>query len=599
MAIAQNFPTIAPSLSLDFANVQALDPRITYARASTATYYGTRTALAEQNLLLQSQTFDNASWTKARVTATADATTAPDGTTTAELLVADVSTSQTHSIRQSVTTSVLTYTLSVYAKASGLSWIRLSNSTPSVAFAFFNISTGTIGTVGANANAFISDVGNGWYRCSINFTATAASNAFDINLAETDNATLFIGDGTSGVFLWGAQLEQRSAVTAYTVTTTQPITNYIPVLETALSGVARFDHNPTTFESLGLLVEQQSTNLMTYSDDFSNAAWTKTAVTIQSNVFVAPDGTLTMDKLVPDTGTQLSTVNTSYTPTTAIHAYSVYAKKAENRYLQLMVSGASSGYVNFDLELGTVSDSSLWSGSIQSVGNGLYRCIAITNALVATASTWRVVVVPSGTSARGASITGNGYSGIYIWGAQLEALAFPTSYIPTVASQVTRAADSASMTGTNFTSWFNNAEFSLYQDIQFQIGSPVRLGDTFANNIETIRNNQFSAGVYGSLSNTAFPTQFYSAAGSPSYPVSAFVANQRQVTAFAMSLNSFASGYSGAGATATPTYNPAAGTFSGLYFGGAILGANFTGRIRKIAYYPLRLSNTNLQALTS
>jgi hypothetical protein len=87
MSIAQNFPTISPSLSLDFANVQALDPRITFTRASTATYYGTRTALAEQNLLLYSQEFDNAAWTKTSTTVTANSTTAPDGTTTADTLI--------------------------------------------------------------------------------------------------------------------------------------------------------------------------------------------------------------------------------------------------------------------------------------------------------------------------------------------------------------------------------------------------------------------------------------------------------------------------------------------------------------------------------
>jgi len=116
MAIAQNFPNIVPSLNLSFALTKALDPRITYARASTATYYGTRTALAEQNLLLQSQTFNVAPWaTSAGATVTANTATAPDGTVTADTLVCAAGSDW---IRQPVAipTAANRYTQSIYAK---------------------------------------------------------------------------------------------------------------------------------------------------------------------------------------------------------------------------------------------------------------------------------------------------------------------------------------------------------------------------------------------------------------------------------------------------------------------------------------------------
>ena len=88
MTISANFPAILPSISLDFANSKVLDNRITFTRSTTGTYYnGYSSAVAEQNLLLQSQTFDNASWTKgADVTITANGATAPDGTATADLI---------------------------------------------------------------------------------------------------------------------------------------------------------------------------------------------------------------------------------------------------------------------------------------------------------------------------------------------------------------------------------------------------------------------------------------------------------------------------------------------------------------------------------
>jgi hypothetical protein len=96
-----DYPTIRPSLLLDFANTKTLDPRITFTRASTGTYYDGKTvAKAEENLLLQSQTFDNASWVKDNATVTANSTTAPDGTTTAETFTPTV-TNGFHHISQS------------------------------------------------------------------------------------------------------------------------------------------------------------------------------------------------------------------------------------------------------------------------------------------------------------------------------------------------------------------------------------------------------------------------------------------------------------------------------------------------------------------
>jgi hypothetical protein len=599
MAIAQNFPTISPSLSLDFAAVQALDPKITYARASTATYYGTRTALAEQNLVLQSQAFDTASWTKTNVTATADSTTAPDGTTTADSIIT-TATNAVHRVQQ-ITTGVGAFTFSVFVKANGYSKVGMWDSATTGAYAAFDLSTGAVLDSGAGASSVtITALTNSWYRISFVATMTA-SIGFAIQVLDPAYTTgginnAWLADGTSGVFLWGAQLEQRSTVTAYNVTTTQPITTYIPVLETAAAGVARFDHNPVTFESLGLLVEQQSTNLLLQSEDL-DTTWSETRATLSLNSVVAPNGTLTADVLIASTDNNTHFTTQTFTGTAVSHTFSAYAKANGLNHVALRLFNGSTqvGLAYYNLSTGATGTVTAGTASIQAVGNGWYRC-SLTATLAASASCTADIFLANADNTN--SFAGNAFDGVTLWGFQIGALAFPTSYIPTVASQVTRAVDNASMTGTNFTSWFNNAEFSLYQDIQFQTSSPVRIGDTFANNIETIRNNAFSAQIFGSFGGTAFTTQSYNIIGSSSYPSGSFVANQRQVAAIAMSLNSFASGYSGAGATATPTYNPAAGTFSGLYFGGAILGANFSGRIRKIAFYPKALTATNLQALT-
>ena len=92
MSIASLYPSINPSLLLDFANSKVLDPRITFTRTTTATYYdGVTTAVAEQNLLTYSQEFDNAAWSKTSGSVTANADNAPDGTSTADLFTPSAS----------------------------------------------------------------------------------------------------------------------------------------------------------------------------------------------------------------------------------------------------------------------------------------------------------------------------------------------------------------------------------------------------------------------------------------------------------------------------------------------------------------------------
>lgn len=441
--ITYNGPSIAPSLNLDFANSKQLDPRITFSRASTATYYDGKTSIkTEENLLKYSQDFSNAYWSKAVLSVLSDVAIAPDGTLTADKLVPDTS-NNTHVALQYLTYSIGYYTLSIYVKAGEYSDFRLvANSSTTGAYANYNLITGTAkdltlqGTGWYDISAFIVPVANGWYRCSLTFrsTVTVTGQFYAIPVNSSYDVTVFQGDGVSGLYVWGAQLEQRAFPTAYTPTTSSPITNYIPVLQTAASNAARIDHDPVTGECKGLLIEEQRTNLLPYSQDFDNPGWPKTAAYIYSNCAISPDGTQTADKFVADTSGTTHAITQAAMSVGSVYTMSIYAKYAGNRYIALSNAGANTHTAIFDLQSGVVTSTGASATSaIQSIGNSWYRCSISLTAAYSTASVY------STTSATSINTGGDGYSGVYIWGAQLEQGAFATSYIPTALTYSGRA----------------------------------------------------------------------------------------------------------------------------------------------------------------
>jgi hypothetical protein len=587
MAIAQNFPTIAPSLSLDFANVQALDPRITFARASTATYYGTRTALAEQNLLLQSQTFDNASWTKTNGTVTADAIAAPDGTTTADLFTENTATGEHTLFASGSSIANLPMAFSVFIKPNGRTVIRLDFANSGTNLIVATLTGG--GTINSGTGT-ITALADGWYRLALIHTPTNSTSAYRIKMQESVGVVSYTGDGTSGIYVWGAQLEQRSTVTAYTPTTTQPISNYIPVLETAASGVARFDHNPTTFESLGLLVEQQSTNLLLQSEDL-DTTWSETRATLSLNSVVAPNGTLTADVLIANTDNNTHFTTQTFTGTAVSHTFSAYAKANDLNHVALRLFNGSTqvGLAYYNLSTGATGTVTAGTASIQSVGNGWYRC-SLTATLAASASCTADIFLANADNTN--SFVGNAFSGVTLWGFQIEALALSTSYIQTVASQVTRAADAASITGTNFSSWYAQGEGTLYVESLAQ--------NTAAANNKNLR-----------LSDGTTSNELWLGSGSPGTGARCQIV-LGGVTYFDGSVaNQITAGQFGKYAVAFETNNTvlcANGTLGTVDTAVPISSAinQFTilppsqraGYYKKIAYYPIAVTSAQLQALT-
>lgn len=615
MSISSLYPTIRPSLLLDFANTQRLDPRITFTRTTTATYYdGVTTAKAEENLVRYSQEFDNAAWPKTNVTVTANTATAPDGTTTAETLTASAgNTSHFLSYNNSFgTVANVPYTASIYVKQGTSQYaifhLFAANGATSWACVVVDLSTGTItqtssGSAASGVSSSIVSVGGGWYRVSVTATTNRTDMSTAVSPINTGTPTLPASSyaviynwnavGTETIEIWGAQLEQRSAVSAYTPTTTQPITNYIPTLLTAASGAARFDHNPTTFESLGLLVEEQRTNLVTYSEQFDNAAWTKSVSSITANTIVAPDGALTGDLFIPNTTSGNHAVSRNALTVGTQYTLSVYAKAGGYQYLAVSNAGSSALTAVFDLVNGTrTTGGSVTSASITPVGNGWYRCV-----LTITAGFAGFSLYVSTLSTNINTFSGDGYSGIFIWGAQLEAGAFPTSYIPTTSATVTRNADVATMTGTNFSSWFNPSQGTLFGDVKMIAttnSGPVAFGISDGSNAnafyggQTIPTAVRPLGLRYNSTDQAFPS------------ITTTVTNGYEYKfAGSYSFNDVRGASNNVLATAdTSAIMPLGVTQASI---GALYGATqgLSGTIKKLAYYPTRLTNAQLQALTS
>lgn len=176
--------------------------------ASQATATSRPVLRARYNLLTYSEQFDNAAWTKTNATVTANATTAPDGTSTADFLVETAATGSHQIVSNVNPISGVTYVSSFYAKANGRNWVAFYTSSASGGagrFAYFDLVNGAVGTVQSPLTASIQSVGNGWYRCSVTFTTNSSNELSAIIIASANGVVSYAGDITKGVFIWGAQ----------------------------------------------------------------------------------------------------------------------------------------------------------------------------------------------------------------------------------------------------------------------------------------------------------------------------------------------------------------------------------------------------------
>jgi len=248
------------------------------------------------------------------------------------------------------------------------------------------------------------------------------------------------------------------AVISGTFTRASPATytNSSGLLASAGNNVLRFNYDPVALTPKGILLEGASMNVCLHSQELDDAVWTAflTGVTVSANAIAAPDGTTTADKLAEDNSNGLHQTSQSFTLTAVPWTWSVYAKAAERTWL--VISAVTNNVFHdtfFDLSNGVVGTNAAGStATINNVGNGWYRCtVTRTGGTGASQEFFTVGIATANNTQSYLGVTGNG---IYLWGAQLEALAFASSYIPTTSGTVQRVADILTVPWTATTATF-------------------------------------------------------------------------------------------------------------------------------------------------
>ena len=274
------------------------------------------------------------------------------------------------------------------------------------------------------------------------------------------------------------------------------------LIETVASGENRLNYSLLDGKVVGcphLLLEPARTNLVQYSEDFSQSYWTKEKTSITSNVVISPDGTLNASKLVEDSSNGLHRTYSNLITTSQNNNYTstVFAKKGGRDIFGIQTSSSAQPFVWFNLDRGIIElQQSGIVGKIESLPNGWYKCSATWNSSSATNDR---VFIQLAQSISNTSYTGNGTSGIYIWGAQLEQGSFPTSYIPNNgnAAGVTRAAETCNGSGNAAT--FNDSEGVLMAEISALADDLTNRGITISDGSVNNRVTMFYTNVSNAI----------------------------------------------------------------------------------------------------
>jgi hypothetical protein len=355
------------------------------------------------------------------------------------------------------------------------------------------------------------------------------------------------------------------------------------------ANLPRFDYDPATLAPKGLLIEETRTNFVLQSNVITSSA----DVTVTTGAATSPDGTTNAYRTTKANATD--PVYSSKTTSMTVAANTAYTASRFVKYdgFNTTVSleynvGANWGNVFWNAQFAvastgvTVSSQNSCTAAVQNFGNGWYR-------LTATFTTGGTIVTPSNPSIL-LRITGGSGVSVLGYGVQLEAGAFATSYIPTTTTSLTRNADQVTMTGTNFSDWYNASEgaFACQFRTLFSGNAPntaivLSLDGSSSKRVAYIGSG---ANSVQSFDGSTIIGSAGVATGSLSKVVSAYNASGRAISTNA---NTPATG------AVSASYSTASSLAIGGYSGGA---AAFSGHISSVLFYNLRLINAEIQAFS-
>lgn len=573
-----DFTESTPLVYLDFTQ-RRLDHRLRFWRWSRATYFdGKTTATAECNLCANSQDIVSGThasgintvgsnsaaggpwypwyWSNMSGAGNHNGTTAPDGLYTASLLL-ETSATGYHYVQHQLNRSATTnqpgyYTVSVFVKNySGGRHLRISCGydgdnyscitvrtsdgaiTGAVNSSAHNGASGATQLVGSpgstntsHVSGGVTGVGNGWYRVYLTFYGWTDSVFFSLNASADPPRTStwgmesYAGTTSYGVWLWGCQIEPRAYLTDYVKTGYMPVKNTFMQLMIADLHQPRFGYDPITGEALGLLCEEGAWNYCTYSEDISQAVWSRSNINYTNNAMMAPIGTYTA-QLVYDTGGSavryVSPENFQARTDNLERVCSVFVKPriigatydsvpCKKRYFWMgLVSSSGNfwGFYIFDLEnlkmtcvrsrrdtddnpgmyyfdagadvhgsWGEDGKTNKFYG-MQEIGGGWVRVHAYMYHVVSGSgetAAWRFGMTDKAVAENynDLAYTGDSYSGIYMWGFQIEGVKGnrkPTSYIRTLGTSTYVPPDRATLDYPGYgrdNREYDGGPFSLY-----------------------------------------------------------------------------------------------------------------------------------------
>lgn len=378
----------------------------------------------------------------------------------------------------------------------------------------------------------------------------------------------------------------------FTRSSTATYVNSLGLIQTAAINQPRFDHSTTSIgKQLGLLIEESRTNLLTWSEDASQ--WLAAPnLTVSTNQTVAPDGNSTADQYLETASTSTHTQDGSgFTfVTSTVYTYSVFVKSINGRNFEIgFPTLFTDRFARFNLSTGTVQgkDAGVTAG-IQTLANGWFRCWATSTCISGAGARVSNFVIDDSFNR---NYSGDITKGIYIWGAQLEAGSFPTSYIPTTSSNATRSTDAATITGTNFSRWYRQDEGTLFVEAvpaNTAANSIVGFDDTTSAERWRLGHTGTSAGTLVVVDNSSVVANLQTSANV--WPLAT-----AGKTAGTVKLNDTALATNGVLLTDTSCTLP---TVTQMTIGTGQANTYSNGPISRLIYWPTRLSDTILQNLT-